>query len=270
MRNDILIAGETVIREGIANRITINRNCATGGYLILTNLRMIYIITKHKEIDCIIPFSEVAHKEADFDIYSDIPNIVKIRDKNGFLYEFSVRKGEKSLWESDIKKALVEYEQKHPLEESNLEEIVEEQEGADTLQEIIDVTETASDKSSEKIGSVAEEKAATSPLAIICVVIAPIAGIFFEYGFWLFLLIGIGFCYWDESILYHSGYDTLSLTKTYLIPVYLFKRARLLKRGMEYFVLWFFSFFIGIVFTFTSLSFWIKLLETLQTIITQG
>ena len=104
----------------------------------------------------------------------------------------------------------------------------------------------------------------------LLVIIAPIAGIFFEHGFLLFLLIGIGFCYWDESILHHSGYDTLSFNKQFIIPVYLFKRARLLKKGMEYFILWILTFITGIIFTFTSLSFWIKLLETIQTMITQS
>ncbi len=270
MKNDILTAGEVVMREGVVGRININDYSATGGNLILTNLRIIYVITKHKEIDCVISLSEIARKENKFDIYSDTPNVVKIRLKSGMLYEFSVKKGEKSLWEADIEKAIDEYMKKYPPSVTGKTPIEETIELEEISEEIEEIEEQSLQYAGQQNDTILTTKKDINSLAVIAAVLSPIAGIFFKHGFWLFLLIGIGFCYWDESVLHHSGHDTMKLTKAYLIPVYLFKRARMLGTGMEYFVLWILTFIIGIIGSFTNLHFWIKLLEIIKEIATKS
>lgn len=277
VKNDILMGNEVVIRESAAGRINVSDGTASGGNLILTNLRIIYVITKHTEIDCVVPLSEVAKKADKFDIYSNTPNVVKIGTKSGMLYEFSVRKGEKSLWEKDMEKTISEYIEKYPVDEPELEleEVIEEIEEVEEMGEAEEsshkqeVTKTKTAKNTvTQIKTDASNISTVKSLAVIAAVAAPLAGIFFKHGFWIFLIMGMGFCYWDESVLHHSGYNTLKLGKGYLIPVYLFKRAKMLKTGMEYFVVWIVTFIIGVIGSFTNIPFWIRLFEAIQTMST--
>lgn len=66
----------------------------------------------------------------------------------------------------------------------------------------------------------------------------PAIGALFEFGTLLFLVVNIVLCTLDEKNLKKAGYDTESLGSAWLIPVYLYKRAKYLKHTLAYFIAW--------------------------------
>jgi hypothetical protein len=66
----------------------------------------------------------------------------------------------------------------------------------------------------------------------------PAIGALFEFGTLLFLVLNILLCILDEKNLKKAGYNTESLGSVWLIPVYLYKRARYLKHSLAYFIVW--------------------------------
>lgn len=95
---------------------------------------------------------------------------------------------------------------------------------------------------------------------------APLIGIFlqsFLYGFmtsitnnfysynkfwWATLILNVFLCYLDESGLKKSGIDTSKINSwaIWIVPVYLYKRAEILKQSQSYFWVWLIVFFITI------------------------
>jgi len=85
------------------------------------------------------------------------------------------------------------------------------------------------------------------------------------YGMWLELLvagmvktdssnlwfitlgINIGLSYLDEIKLKKAGHNTDAMGGAWLIPVYLFKRAKILKQNKAYFIIWCFMFAIMLI-----------------------
>jgi hypothetical protein len=65
----------------------------------------------------------------------------------------------------------------------------------------------------------------------------PAIGAFFEFGTLLFLVANIVLCVFDEKGLKKAGY-TESLGSAWLIPVYLYKRAKYLNHSLAYFIVW--------------------------------
>lgn len=57
---------------------------------------------------------------------------------------------------------------------------------------------------------------------------------------WLITVgLNIGLCYLDDKILIKGGHNTQNLTGwVFLVPVYLYKRARMLNQNLAYFILW--------------------------------
>ena len=43
---------------------------------------------------------------------------------------------------------------------------------------------------------------------------------------------------WDEKKLKAAGHDTLGMGAAWIVPVYLYKRARVLRQSNGYFVVW--------------------------------
>lgn len=259
MKNDILMPGEKVIREGTASRNNIDDYATLGGSLILTNLRLIFVTFKNTDINCVIPLSGIITQNEDFDIHCDEPNLVEINSSDG-KYQFTVKKGDKTAWEKDIADALGKYNERFPqknhqviLEEVSSEEVIEKK-----TPPIYDQEQPLNEHST------GETK--ITNVTLLLVVLCPIVALFFENGFWFFIFIAMGICYWDESNLYHAGYNTETLTKAFIIPVYIFKRARLTKSGMTYLVLWCITFLISIIGTFTTLSAIIDLLQAINNV----
>lgn len=259
MKNDILMPGEKVIREGTASRNNIDGYATLGGSLILTNLRIIFVTFKNTDVNCVIPLSCIITQNEDFNIHCDTPNLVEINASDG-RYQFTVKQGDKTPWEKDIADALCKYNEKFPkksneitLEEVPSEEVVRE--------EIPPIYEQEQPLKEHNIG---ETKITNIPLLLV--VLCPIIALFFENGFWFFIFIAMGICYWDESNLYHAGYNTATLTKAFIIPVYIFKRARLTKSGMTYLVLWCITFLVSIIGTFTTLSAIIDFLQAINNV----
>lgn len=79
---------------------------------------------------------------------------------------------------------------------------------------------------------------------------APLIGVFFEgffsamtgiprQSFWFItLLLNIILGYADEKKLKAAGHDTSKMGAAWLVPVYLFKRAKILKHNYAYFIVW--------------------------------
>ena len=88
-------------------------------------------------------------------------------------------------------------------------------------------------------------------LIVWLLALSPIVGIFFEMlGIvligvpWLIvpdvIALGLSVClaYLDRKKLEAKGYDTSKLGPSWLVPIYLFKRARMLKHKLTYFIVW--------------------------------
>ncbi len=52
------------------------------------------------------------------------------------------------------------------------------------------------------------------------------------------LALNIGFSSLDEKRLQKAGHDTSRMGSSWIVPVYLFKRSRILKQSSAYFVVW--------------------------------
>jgi len=55
---------------------------------------------------------------------------------------------------------------------------------------------------------------------------------------WTTLVLNIGLSIADEKKLKQAGHDTASMGMAFIVPVYLFKRAKVLKQSNSYFVVW--------------------------------
>jgi hypothetical protein len=88
-------------------------------------------------------------------------------------------------------------------------------------------------------------------LIVWLLALSPIVGIFFEMlgivligAPWLIvpdvmaLALSIYLGYLDRKKLEVKGYDTSQLGPPWLVPIYLFKRARMLKHKLTYFIVW--------------------------------
>ena len=64
---------------------------------------------------------------------------------------------------------------------------------------------------------------------------------------WITLVLNILLSIWDEKYLENSGYDTSKMGGAWLVPIYLYKRAKVLKQNNAYFIIWLVSFFISLV-----------------------
>jgi hypothetical protein len=66
----------------------------------------------------------------------------------------------------------------------------------------------------------------------------PLIGVTFAFGFFAFLVANIILCYVDENNLKKAGYDTSYIGNTWLVPTYLYKRAKYFGHSLGYFIVW--------------------------------
>lgn len=83
-----------------------------------------------------------------------------------------------------------------------------------------------------------KEKAQVSNIIIWILAVVPVVGVLFQFGSVVFLAVNIGLSYWDEKKLDELGYDVSGLGAAWIIPVYLYKRAKMLNHGLAYFITW--------------------------------
>jgi len=55
---------------------------------------------------------------------------------------------------------------------------------------------------------------------------------------WVTLALNVGLSIADENLLKKAGHDTSSMGASWLVPVYLYKRAEILKQNNAYFIVW--------------------------------
>ena len=74
---------------------------------------------------------------------------------------------------------------------------------------------------------------------LLAYVIANATGIGVGFLWFITLALNITFCVIDDSILKNAGHDTRKFGGwAWLVPVYLFKRAKALKQSLAYFITW--------------------------------
>ena len=73
----------------------------------------------------------------------------------------------------------------------------------------------------------------------------PVIGAFFEFGSFLFLVITIVLCFVDEKNLKKLGYEDKSIGSAWLVPVYLYNRAKYFNHKKGYFIVWCVAFFLS-------------------------
>ena len=282
MNRNILQYGEQVIKDGIASQIEIGGVAAKSGNLILTDSRILLVPHKVKRnSSCLeIPLNRVLKSDDKFQVFCDTPNVIEITTIDNNRFRFSIKKGQKTSWEQSIHTAVVQYYENHPFTITEPEPTTEPEEAAQA-QEPEETPKPDKEQNDEPQNDETPKDeepphSYVSPMPklppvnnilIWLVVIAPIVSLFFEFGFWLFLLIAIGFCYWDESNLRRLGYDTAPLGYAFLIPAYLYKRSKLTGTSKSYLVFWCLTFLIGILCTFITLPMLIGFLEKINEVI---
>lgn len=75
----------------------------------------------------------------------------------------------------------------------------------------------------------------------------PILGTVWKFGVVLFLVVNCLLTYFDESNLKKLGCDTTKLGNTWLIPVYLYNRAKMFDQDMGYFIVWCITFILSCI-----------------------
>lgn len=234
MKYNIIGFDEKVIKDGVASQIEVDGIAAVSGNLVLTDSRILLIPHKLKRNSpCLeIPLNRIKKSDDEFCVFCNRPNIVEITTIDNKCFKFSVKKGQKTNWEQSINTAVIQYIENHPFQE---------------------YAQTQTEQSSYEITSAAFPPRVNNIL-IWLIAFSPAIGLFFEYGFWLFILIAMGFCYWDESNLRRLGYDTFQLGYACIIPVYLYKRAKLCGTSKSLLVVWCFMILAAAFFTFSSLQ----------------
>ncbi len=275
MKHSILRYGETVIKDGIASQIEIDGVAAQSGNLILTDSRLLLVPHKIKRNSSYleIPLGRIAKSDDTFCVFCETPNVVEIRTIDGNRFQFAVKKGQKTAWEQNINTATITYFENHPFEKTGPEPIPEPTEEADKEQETeMKAEEVPAQDSAPPHAEPPPSYTVPAPMPpqvnnilIWLVAFAPVIGLFFEFGFWLFLLIAMGFCYWDESNLRRQGYDTFQLGYACIIPAYLYKRARLCNTSKSNLIIWCLMFLVGAFFTFVPLETLIDFLNAIKT-----
>ncbi len=231
MKHCILRFGEKVIKSGFASQMGIGGDDVPGGKLILTDSRLLLVPRKIKRnLSYLeIPFNRIAKSDGVFCVFCETPNAVEITTIDGERFQFVIKKGQKAVWEQTINTAVMAY----------FETISEERLLRGNGPPSYSVQAPMSPRVNNSL--------------IWLVVFAPVMGLFFEFGFCLSLLIAMGFCYWDKSILRRRGYDTSGLGYACIIPVYLYRRATLCSTGKSSFMIWCFTIFIGALSAFVPL-----------------
>ena len=61
---------------------------------------------------------------------------------------------------------------------------------------------------------------------------------YFEKLWFITVLLNIGLSLADERVLKKAGHDTSKMGSAWIVPVYLYKRAHVLKQNLAYFITW--------------------------------
>jgi len=96
----------------------------------------------------------------------------------------------------------------------------------------------------EHIGQPSNAK--VSNVLVWFIAFIPAIGALFMFGTVLFLIVNIAMCWVDERHLQKQGFDTSSFGSTWLIPTYLYKRAKFFGHSVAYFVVWLVTFGLSI------------------------
>ena len=74
------------------------------------------------------------------------------------------------------------------------------------------------------------------------------AGVSMDSLWWVTLVLNIILCAVDNKVLGNAGYDTSKFKGwLWLVPVYMFQRAKALNQGKAYFIVWLVTFFLYVI-----------------------
>jgi hypothetical protein len=71
---------------------------------------------------------------------------------------------------------------------------------------------------------------------------------YFNKFWWITLALNLILCYWDEKKLEKQGVDTESMGSSFLVPIYLYKRASVLSQSPIYLWVWISTYLITFIF----------------------
>ncbi len=71
---------------------------------------------------------------------------------------------------------------------------------------------------------------------------------YFNKFWWVTLALNLLLCYMDEKKLENQGVDTETMGSSFLIPIYLYKRASVLNHSPVYLWVWIFTYIISFIF----------------------
>lgn len=83
---------------------------------------------------------------------------------------------------------------------------------------------------------------------IVGVLFGDNGGYYFNKFWWVTLALNLLLCYMDEKKLENQGVDTESMGSSFLIPIYLYKRASALNQSPIYLWVWISTYIISLIF----------------------
>lgn len=231
MSVDFLQPGEQIIMTGKANKTVAGGALgAKGGVLTLTDRRIVFcahainIGSKFDEI----PLNMIAVTSNTLNLLCPTPNSIRVTLRDGTGHTFIVVGKDKENWKNAISRVTAML-----MNNGNPD-----QTAAPVSQQPIYIQPPAAEQNTVSI-----DKRKNDMFAWIMATI-PITGIilsaFLGFGIGtVSLILNIIFGYIDENNLKKQGIDTSAFGKwAFLVPYYLYKRAKALNDSMAYFIVW--------------------------------
>lgn len=252
MEYDFLMPGEQVIMMGAANKRQAGGIASKGGHLYLTNKRLVFkahAFNLGSSFDE-IPFSKIAFTGNTLNLLMPTPNMIRVITTDGVNHGFIVTGKQKEQWKQKINEIVQKYRNNDERSISMVEDKGEDTDTApfsntDSQETQPNVNKVAYHQSSQN--RTMQNPTTVSNTIVWIIAFIPVIGAFFAFGFLAFLIINIVLCSVDDNMLKKAGYDTTSLGNTWLIPVYLYKRAEMFHHSKAYFIVWCVTFVISCI-----------------------
>lgn len=250
MEYDFLMPNEQIIMEGAANKRQVGGIASKGGHLYLTNKRLIFKAHAFNLGSAFdeIPFSKIAFTGNTLNLLMPTPNMIRVNTTDGKNHGFVVTGKQKEQWKQKISEVVQEYRNNcEPTtstpqnKNENLNTTAYSNVAGEETQPNINKTKNQQPPQNH----ITQNPTTVSNTVVWIIALIPIIGAFFAFGFLAFLIVNIVLCSVDDNMLKKSGYDTTPLGNTWLIPVYLYKRAEMFHHNKAYFIVWCITFVIS-------------------------
>lgn len=250
MEYDFLMPNEQIIMEGAANKRQAGGLASKGGHLYLTNKRLVFkahAFNLGSSFDE-IPFSKIAFTGNTLNLLMPTPNMIRVNTTDSKNHGFIVTGKQKEQWKQKISEVVQEYR-------NNCEPTISTPQNKNGDSDTTIFSNMSSQETKTNVNKVEyqqplQNSTAQNPITVSntivwIIALIPIIGAFFAFGSIAFLVANIVLCSVDDNMLKKAGYDTTPLGNTWLIPVYLYKRAEMFHHSKAYFIVWCITFVIS-------------------------